>query len=228
MHNLDIAQLTQNCHADQLARRPNSECCRELFYRALAQNDQDAWNAIYQEFSFMALGWVYTYSRFEETGEEAFYFVNDAFARLNRFGSRHAQAGTFEKLSGYLQFLKECIWASIESHLRKLKKDALWAAIHVDETEDGSEEFSLVLPDASSDKSEFIENLFQALHETTQSNEQERLVAEETWIYGLPPRDIQAKYPDLFRTAGDVNQIKHNILKRLKRHPRLRESGGQP
>ena len=222
MTRTDINELAQGCHAAQAARQINSEHCSELFRRALAEQDQQAWAVIYQEFGPMVTGWVYTYSRFRETGEDAAYFVNEAFARLNRYGVKHAQVGAFEKLSSYLQFLKECVWSAIENHLRQQKKDALWAAFSLEEDEEPQ---NLPAPalDPVPDRVELMEAVRQALRATVQGDERERVVVEEAWGYGLPPRIIQAKYPQLFSTPAEVNQVKHNLLKRLKRQPVLKE-----
>ncbi len=220
MRPLNISELATGCHTGQLARKANSEHCQELFHRALAQQDQQAWEAIYLEFSRMVQGWVYTYSRFRDTDEPASYFVNEAFARLWKFGSCHAQAGRFEALSSYLQFLKMCVGTAIEDYLRKTDKDALRrAAYPLDK--DGKEEFSMPLSDIPPEWSFLVKDVQQALLETTQEDKLERLVAEGAWVHGLSPRDIQAEHPDLFCGADQVSQIKSNILRRLKRHPSL-------
>ncbi|CAG0937599.1 hypothetical protein TFLX_06544 [Thermoflexales bacterium] len=220
MSKIEIEELAKRCHAAQTAREVNSEHCRELFQRALAEQDQQAWSVIYQEFGTMVTGWVYTYSRFRETGEDTAYFVNEAFARLNRYGVKHAQAGTFEKLSSYLQFLKECVWSAIENHLRQQKKDALWAAFSLEEEIAPQQ---LPAPDPVSDRAELLAVVRQALHATMQDDEREQIVVEEAWGYGLPPRTIHTKHPQLFSSPAEVNQVKHNLLKRLKRQPLLKE-----
>jgi hypothetical protein len=63
--------------------------------------------------------------------------------------------------------------------------------------------------------------LKQVLSQTIQTHE-ERLVAEESWVYGLTPRQIQARYPETFATTELVSQIKHNLLKRIQRRLRQR------
>ena len=212
MRHLTIAQLAERCHADQLGRKSNSKHCRELFHLALAQGDQQAWAAVHNEFHPMVEGWVYTYSRFWQTDEEVAFFANAAFTRLWRGGSGHAAAGKFQKLSQYLQFLKRCTWSAIEDHLRKSKRDALWEAAGL----------NLQNPDVAVEQQPVMEQLFEALWEITKDDERERLTAEESWVYGLPPREIQAEYPRIFKTPGEVSQIKRNILKRLGRNPKIK------
>jgi hypothetical protein len=37
----------------------------------------------------------------------------------------------------------------------------------------------------------------------------------------LPPRDIQARHPDLFANVNEVYSAKRNLLNRLQRNPDL-------
>jgi hypothetical protein len=213
-----LAQVIERCRADQSVRRPNSEWCHKLFSLALAEQNQRAWEAICNEFHSMVEGWVKRYSSFYQTGEEALFFVNGAFSRLWQYASPLARDGKFQKLSDYLQYLKRCVWTSIEDHLRTLSKDALWREVALDE--DVGLDFASA--SGSTERDLIVDQVLQVLEEITQGNERERLVAEETWVYGASPRVIQANYPHHFAVVGEVNQIKRNILRRLQRHPKLK------
>jgi hypothetical protein len=53
-------------------------------------------------------------------------------------------------------------------------------------------------------------------------SEQERVMAFETFVRGIPSREILRRYPDKFGTVADVYSTKRNFLQRLSRNPALR------
>ncbi len=214
-----LAQMIERCCADQSVRISNSEWCQKLFFLALAEQNQRAWEAICDQFCAMVEGWVRRYSSFYQTGEDALFFVNEAFSRLWQYASPLAQDGKFQKLSEYLQYLKRCVWTAIEDYARKLGQDALWQQASLDVTNVGLDSPSL---SNSTERSLIIDQVLRVLEEITQGDERERLVAEETWIYGSSPRAIQASYPHHFAVVSEVSQIKRNILRRMQRHPKLK------
>jgi hypothetical protein len=54
-------------------------------------------------------------------------------------------------------------------------------------------------------------------------NEQERVLLIESFVYGLPPRAILARYPQLFASDVDIYSAKRNLLERLMHCQELRE-----
>ncbi len=213
---LTVNQLAQRCQGDQKARVPNSESCIRLFQLALVEQDEIAWTTICAEFGSMVYAWVCTYSSFQQTNEEVAYFVNEAFARLWQFGSPLAQQGQFTYLGDYLQYLKRCVWSAIEDYQRKLQKDALWRRIYP-----ADPLLEKLAQPQSDEKARATEELARLVWELTQIDPREKIVAEETWFYDLPPRAIQKRHPERFASVNEVNQIKRNILRRLQRHPKV-------
>jgi hypothetical protein len=103
--------------------------------------------------------------------------------------------------------------------MRRKRKDALVAAVpweNFDRPEPAA--------DARLELDLMLRELGQMLEETIQ-DDRERLVAEESWVRGLAPREIQARHPEMFSSAAEVNQIKRNVIRRLKRHPKLGDLG---
>ena len=215
---LTIVQLAERCSAEakryKQTQQSNEEYCLELFRRALTEQNETAWEAIYSQYQLLVQHWIYQYSRFHETGEEADLFVNDAFARMWQYGSKH----TFNSLKECLSFLRTCVWSAIENVMRKQKKDALMDSIPWDTI---ISSISINLEDTA-EFSILWTDIKEALMETIQ-NEQERLVAEESWIYGLAPRTVRERYPNVFATVDEVNQSKRNIIRRLQRHPKVKK-----
>lgn len=211
-----VHQLATRCQNDQRSRSPNSEACTQLFTLALVNQNQAAWTVICDEFSSMVYAWVYTYSSFHHTNEEATFFVNEAFARLWQFGSPLAQRGQFNHLGDYLQYLKRCVWSAIEDYQRKLQKDALWQRIFPD-----NQILEKVAQPQTEEEATNTDELARVVWELTQIDPLEKIVAEETWFYDLPPRTIQKRHPERFANITKVNQIKRNIIRRLQRHPKV-------
>lgn len=231
-----VQQLIERCSAqvdDFRNNRPSDERpCLELFRLALIEHNQEAWDAIYNIHQAQVTRWVHSHPRFRFTGEDASYFVNQAFCRLWKYGARHAHAGHFNAVADYLQYLKRCTWSAIEDELRRSQKDALWHLVEAAESADandngfdgaemGLSEAAVALHDRASVEKivehEMVLSDLRELLRQTLEGERERLVAEEMWEYGLAPRQVYARHPDKFTDENEISQIRRNIVRRLNR-----------
>ncbi len=214
-NSFSIPQLVERCRAEaaryQQTGQSDEAYCLELFHLALREHNQAAWEAIYAQYQSLAGSWVYRYSRFSQTNEEADFFINEAFARMWRFASKPETAARLENLDNYLRYLKMCVASAIEDYLRKSQKDVLRKAAPLPD-----EDWLLQVSEAIDEPSTMLAELRQAVAEAIQS-EAERLVAEDSWVYDLAPRHIQLRHPDIFATVESVSQVKRNLLKRLRR-----------
>jgi RNA polymerase sigma factor (sigma-70 family) len=221
-HSLTTPQLAEYCQAEaeryQQTGQSNEEYCLELFRRALTMRDQAAWEAIYRQYHPLVTQWAYRCPGFDQTGEDAAFFVNAAFSRLWTW--QRGDTFKFEGLAKCLAYLKICLFSEIKDYLRKQKRDLLKAAVEIEE------DIPSTTPgDNLEDQAEYnlrLIELRQILAEIVQ-DEQERLVAESSWDYDLSPRQIYARYPEIFSSVAEVSQVKHNLLKRLRRHPKLKD-----
>ncbi|HEY3229259.1 MAG TPA: sigma-70 family RNA polymerase sigma factor, partial [Roseiflexaceae bacterium] len=72
---LSLDNLTQRCvdETEKFNRhQPNDpQFCFELLRRALAEGISEAFTRVYQVYERQVLRWVYSHSRFEQTGESA-------------------------------------------------------------------------------------------------------------------------------------------------------------
>ncbi|MFN8459063.1 MAG: hypothetical protein U0401_31185 [Anaerolineae bacterium] len=212
-----ISQLAERCRAEaaryQQTGQSDEAYCLELFRLALREHNSEAWEAIYTQYQALAASWVYRYSRFPQTNEEADFFINEAFARMWRFASKPETAKKLSfSLSKCLRFLKMCVGSAIEEYLRQERRDVLLYAVGLEDYE----EFFVSETDAPTNSALSAPALRRLLTETIQS-EAERLVAEDSWGYDLAPRHIQLRHPDVFVTVESVSQVKKNLLKRLRR-----------
>ncbi len=182
----------------------------KLFHEALVENSETAWGVIFTKYHRLVASWVTGYSRFWDTGEEVDFFVIEAFVRLWRYGAPHARSGRITYLAQYLQYLKRCTWSSIEDHIRRIRKDALWStsemkvhAIPNDKIAEPSNEYLSIC------------------WKVAQNNPQETLIAEESWVLGLKPGEIYARHAGIFQSIREVYQIKRNLVRRLRNHPQM-------
>jgi RNA polymerase sigma factor (sigma-70 family) len=213
---LTIPQLAEHCQAEVRRYRQtgqsNEVYCLELFHRALVERNEAAWQAIYAQYQPLMGFWVRNYSRFPQTGEEADFFIDEAFARLWRSHSKQEEpAMRLDSLGQYLKFLKLCVGSAIEDYFRRAERDAITRATLL---EDYDRPISGI--EAQVEHTLILDELREALWATVQ-DERERLVAEESWVYGFAPRQIQERHPETFITVEQVSQTKKNILKRLRR-----------
>ncbi|MCB0167531.1 MAG: sigma-70 family RNA polymerase sigma factor [Anaerolineae bacterium] len=222
VESLTNSQLAERCQAERERYRQihqaNEAYCLELFRRALNEQDEAAWEIIYHQYHPLVTHWVLHYNRFADTGEETAFFVNAVFTRMWQYRRQSHNSRQFDKLGQCLQYLKLCVVSVIEDYLRRKRKDALMAAVALNDYDQSTSETNAT---STAERTVWLEELKQALAETIQ-DKRETLVAEESWVYDLPPRQIQTRHPELFPTVADVSQIKRNILRRLQRHPKLK------
>ena len=213
---LTISQLAKHCQAEakryQQTRQSNEAYCLELFRRALVERNETAWQALYAQYRSLIGFWVRSNNRFSQTGEEADFFIDEAFARLWQSHLKKGEtAMKLDSLGQCLSFLKICVWSAIEDYSRKAEKDAITGSISL-------EDYDRPIPGVETQVEHALQ--FDALRETlwaTVQDERERLVAKESWVYGFTPRQIQERHSKTFVTTEEVSQTKKNVLKRLRR-----------
>ena len=218
IESLTVLELAEHCRAEAERYRQtgqsNETYCFELFHRALVERDDAAWRAIYAQYQSLVARWVYAYAAALPLDKALEDFVNEAFARMWQYGVKPETAEKIDGLGKCLSYLKKCAWSSVEDHRRWQDKDALAKGASLDDWRQLTA--AAPSPEDQTEHNEFLAELRRALEETLQSGE-ERLVAEESWVYGQMPRQIQARYPETFASAEVVSQTKRNILKRLRR-----------
>jgi RNA polymerase sigma factor (sigma-70 family) len=212
---LTILELAERCRAEaeryKETRQAVTGSCFELFRQALVEQNQAAWEALYTQYHALVIHWVFSYSRFVETGEDAAFFVNEAFSRMWQYIAKPDMAERFDKLGKCLNYLKLCVGSAIEDYLRRKQKDALATAVALQEHD------QLTLSPQAQIEAELTSLELSRMLEESLQDHRERLVAEETWVYNLAPRQIQARYPEIFTTTEEVSQVRRNIIKRLQR-----------
>ena len=217
---LNNADLAQRCAAETARFRqqhPNdASFCFELFRRALAQRDGDAFNYVYLTYQQIVFAWISNDPLFSLTNEDAEYFVVWTFHTFS-FALQGEKFGRFTELSKILAYLRNCAHTAILQHLRTQRRREKTVALNLDSARVAS----------SQDMSEQIE-----LHELWGHiekllvNVRERQIVYAVFIQGYKPREIPAVYPNLARDANEAIQLLYRARLRLRGDPFLRNLYG--
>jgi DNA-directed RNA polymerase specialized sigma24 family protein len=199
-------------------QRHDTRFCFELFRRAIADRSQHAWDLVYAQYRPLVTGWVNRHPAFAESGEEVQYFVNRAFERMWRAVTAE-KFSRFDDLKSVLRYLQVCVNSVILDRVRSAGH--AMAARQLDELavenlaqNPGPEDPAL----ADVYRQEFWGEIDARLH-----NEMERQVVYGSFVLALKPRELAARYPEMFDDVRQVYRIKENVLARLGRDAELQE-----
>ena len=118
---LSVINLAHQCQEEtaRYLRRESGEgvCCFELFRRAVADRDDQAWERVVIQYRRMVLAWVRRHPTRALVNESDDDWVHDAFARFwkavppDRFAM-------FPNLAAILRYLKLCVHSSLMDEAR--------------------------------------------------------------------------------------------------------------
>ena len=116
--------LAQRCaHETELffqRRKCDSRFCFEMFRRALADRNEQAWECLYTQYCPLVTGWVRQHTKFAATSEEPAYFADRAFEKL--WTSLLAERfGRFPDLKSILRYLQMCVHSVIVDYVRTVE-----------------------------------------------------------------------------------------------------------
>jgi RNA polymerase sigma factor (sigma-70 family) len=221
---LSIIELSQRCQQESKeyrSNRPHNEAyCLELFRRAIVNHNQAAWEAIYEQYQLLVINWVRQHNRFEQINEEVMYLANATFARFWRTISKQQESFEIDTLGKLLNYLKRCVYSSIEDIYRQQQRRPSQVIIENELSEARVDD--TMSPEVRIVHQLEIDALAWAILRRLQG-EAEMVVARLSWVEGLSPREIQARKPDLFSKVERVYQVKRNILTRLQRDPEIQK-----
>lgn len=210
---LNISSVSHRCAKEQrdyLRRRSfDPRFCFELFRRALAESEQEAWENILEIFSPLVSGWVLRHNGYPDCTESVEFFVQGAFVRF--WSSLNGDHFDEEKeLSELLQYLKRCVHSEIVDHLRRMRAPTVEMPDHL-----AADSPFPVDPIA-------VENLWNFVNGRL-NDEKERIIVYASFFLDYKPREILAGYPTYFRNVKEIHRIKENVISRLRRIPGFEE-----
>jgi DNA-directed RNA polymerase specialized sigma24 family protein len=180
----------------------------ELFRRAILLRDECAWDAINMRFRPLLVAWANRCCArmcIAECGDDvADHALARAWAALTP-----ARFMAFPTLAQLLAYLRACVTTT---------------AIDCARAQAAAERSRLAArADTTATPEQIVMDGFDraALWRTViglTATEAERVVVVESFAYGLPPRDILARHPQLFADVAAIYGVKRNLFARLHRN----------
>ena len=219
---------------------PNSAYGYELLRRAIMDEDERAWNAIYVHYAPLVTGWIKRHSAFAACEEDEAYFANRSVEKFWVTMTPH-KFREFPTLSHLLRYLKMCVHSTLIDHVRAQQRrpaetayEVVAASHHANADRTASQPSTEVqLTPSARGQTYTIEDsvmarehyseLWSSLSQRTR-NYKEELVVYASFILALPPRNLYSHFSDEFQNVREVYAIKQNILTRLRRDEQLYET----
>ncbi|MGD8405600.1 MAG: hypothetical protein PVJ21_18220 [Anaerolineales bacterium] len=198
-------------------RDHDTRYCFELFRRAIRENDQYAWEIIFNQYQSLVTGWVRHHQGFKPSGEEEQFFVTGAFAKISSILTAE-KFDKFSDLKALLSYLKMCVHSVITDYNRKADQASLQISfedIQIDIKSSDPAPESKVLDKLGN------QTLWTQLKERL-NDEKERLVMQGVFVLALKPRELCDYYKGTFENVEEVYRIKQNIFARLRRDSEFR------
>jgi hypothetical protein len=219
LEQLSIDQLAHSC-AEETGKflrqhTSNDRYCLELFRRAIAERDDDAWTYIYQQYAPLVLTWIT-----QHQGVVLLLGQDGGAALVNSVFAKFAQALTpvkmrnFDSLAALLKYLKMCAHSVVSDEVRMRQ------ARQFEETLDSIDEPAIDDPADDVVSALSAQGLWQIIQDELH-NEDERILLYLAYVQGLKPGEICSQHRHLFPNVEDVYRIKRNVLERLRRSRRL-------
>jgi hypothetical protein len=216
---LPLNELARRCREETqrfLRGEPREDAfCFEVFQRAVALRDDDAWEAIMSQYRGIVLAYVGQHTAPAMLHEPDEYWVNRAFQRFwTAVGpERFAQ---FPDLAALLKYLKMCIHSEVMDEVRARKLASLTSL----------DELGEMTPSPNNAEHTAVgslagEQLWKTILGELQ-DEAEQVVAYLSFARDLKPSEIFRRHPRLYENVADVYRIKRNVIERLRRSEDVR------
>jgi len=209
-----VAELAKRCQEETLNFRDKKPgpvgFCFELFRRAVVENCQEAWEAVYAQYRSQMLRWA------GDSSGDAEDLVHRAFEKfLNSVGPETFVR--FTGISSVLAYLRRCVNSVRIDHWRQAEREQLaLAALGVDDPLQANSPEQIALDRIVN--RQCAEHIYGRL-----KDEQERLVVYLNLELGLEPAEIVRRHPAEFSTARDVYRVRERVIRRLSQDPILRD-----
>ncbi|MBN1177673.1 MAG: sigma-70 family RNA polymerase sigma factor [Anaerolineae bacterium] len=211
LSSLDVDELATRCREMSTRAQPIAlDPCHELFRRAIAHDDQQAWAALYTQYKALALH-TGRASHLDPLEQDS--LVNETFARFSNWVRTPAFTRAFPPMAVLIATLKKCARSTAIDHHRRWEHQQRVAA-----------EATLAHPQTPQSSGDaVIDALFDrervAFLRRRLQDDAERLVFTLSWELGFTPKEIAARHADIFPNTGAVYRVKERILRRLSEDP---------
>jgi len=182
----------------------------ELFRRAIADADEDAWDAVVTLYRGLLIAQSARQVVRGLVAEDAAFCVDRAFQRFWR-ATRARGIHEFQDLASILKYLKMCLASVLLDEARARRRQA---CVSIDDL--SPEAYVSTDPSAEVVANIAQVELWNAIDRELR-NDAERLVVRLSFAAGLSPREIRALHPDQFPDVSEVYRLKRNLIERLRR-----------
>jgi RNA polymerase sigma factor (sigma-70 family) len=215
---LSVAQLAQRC-AEETARYQRREhhdprCCYELFRRALVQQDEEAWVAIYDQYRRLVKHWM------GHVPGDVDALVNQTFARFWR-ALPPDRFKDFPSLDAILAYLRRCA-QGMAIDARRREERRLARDVALSQMQQAAAAGETISPTTQVLDEIVGEQLYGYVAERL-NGKQESVAFRASFEWGLRPAEIAERWADIFSCAREVSRVKERILRRLRRDEELIE-----
>lgn len=187
----------------------------ELFRRALVERDEVAWSHLFEQYAPLVDHWVRRSGAFTISGESSEFFVSAAFTRFWR-AIPAARFASFPSLAALLNYLRRCATCVVIDTARAQS----CADLLPEECVNWNDQR---LGHADEEATERVSRQeFWGLVDHLLASEAERVVIRCSYILGMKPSEIYARYRDQFSGVEEVYTLKRALLTRLRKSPELR------
>ncbi|MCB0200756.1 MAG: sigma-70 family RNA polymerase sigma factor [Anaerolineae bacterium] len=223
MTELTVRELVEGCATESRSYHQgashNQRYCVELFRRAIADRNEEAWSAIFTQYEGLVIHWVCS-KNIPAIREYPDPLVNEAFARFWR--SKKPDGLIRDgNLGAILQYLKMCALSAVIDYTRLQKTHSPPEPRDESIPDNAERKPGGTDPPSTIISRETTERLWRVIDQLLKSDK-ERLVIECTFVFDMPPREISAEFPDVFPDRREIFRVKENVMKRLRRSPELK------
>lgn len=188
----------------------------ELFRRALVEGDNAAWGWIFEQYTPLVEHWVRCTGAFTFSGETSDYFVGAAFIRFWR-AIPPERFNTFPTLAALLNYLRRCAACVVIDAARGRS----FADVLPEEQINWNQQRLGHIDEEATARVSREE--FWRLVDGLLTSEAERVVVRCSYLLGMKPGEIYARWRGLFASVEEIYILKRHILSRLRRSPELQQ-----
>jgi DNA-directed RNA polymerase specialized sigma24 family protein len=217
---LSVRMLCLQCTQETTSRSEYSPHCYELFRRAIVEHNNEAWEAIVQQYGALVRHWLLQHPLSHQLAEHDIEDLTfQPFTKFWRFYSAENLANA-KTIASILAYLKSCVDTCLRDRLRTQKRrdhallnEDIDTLTHPPATPSAQEQ---VLSDLGS------EQIWQIVQNNC-NDERDLVIARLSFVLNWKANDIYQEHRQLFNAVDEVYTLKRNLLTRLSRNPQLRQ-----
>ena len=215
LQRLPLDDLARGCAQEserfRLRLEQDARFCFEIFRRAIADADGQAWTIFAEQYHFQIARWAQRHPGFTQCGESVDDLVAHVLTKLwQTFATNKHKLNQFNSFQSLMAYCKMCVHSEVVDALRTNKQ----TAAELDESMEAP------APNQTPDQ-QLWDYVLPRL-----KDEQERLVIQGLFLYGMTPKDLWNRFRSRFSDMSEIYRVKQNVIARLRRDAAFRQLFG--